>query len=197
MVDVGLVYRTPGLYHLVLWALYRGRPSDRFAAVGQEVAPGDSVVDLCAGTSLLYETLAGVAGSYRAFDLNERFVSVLRRQGIEAECCDVRTLDIPSADVITMSSALYHFHPHRLEMLEKMRARARKKVVVVEPVRNHADSALPLWGAFARWVSRVGDNRVDFHFTPASLTSLLEQIPGHKRLDFICGGRDARLVLEN
>ncbi len=197
LVKTGLVYRTPSLYHLVLWGLYRGRPRDRFAAVYQEVERGDTVVDLCAGTSLLYEALAGIAGRYQAFDLNERFVSALRRQGIEAECRDVRTMEIPPADVVTMCSALYHFHPHCLEMLARMRASARKKVVVVEPVRNNANSPVPLWGAFARWASRVGDNPVDFHFTPDSLGQLLEQVPGRKRLESICGGRDARLVLEN
>lgn len=193
----GLVYRTPGLYHLVLWGLYRGRPRDRFAAVRREVEPGDSVVDLCAGTSLLYEALAGVAGRYQAFDLNGRFVEALRRQGIEAECCDVRTMQIPPADVVTMSSALYHFHPHCLEMVVRMRASARKKVVIVEPVQNNADSVLPGWGAFARWASRVGDNTVDFHFSAESLGRLAEQLPGPKRLEPICGGRDACLVLEN
>ncbi len=193
----GLVYRAPAVYNLVLWGLYRGRPRDRFLAVSQEVEAGDTVVDLCAGTSLLYETLAGRAKHYQAFDLNERFVAAMGRQGIEAHCCDVGTLEIPAADVVTMSSALYHFHPHCLELLERMRASARKKVVVVEPVRNNANSALPLWGAFARWASRVGDNPVDFHFTPESLTRLLDQLPGPKRMELICKGRDARIVLEN
>ena len=192
----GFVYSTPMVYNLVLWGLYRGRPRERFAAVQQEVAPGDSVVDLCAGTSLLFESLRGIASRYQAFDINPQFVEALRRQGIEAHCADIRQLEIPSADVVTMSSALYHFHPHCREMVEKMKASARKKVVLVEPVRNNANSAIPLWGRFARWAARVEGNPVEFHFTRESLSGLVAAIPGAVRSEEVCGGRDLLVVLD-
>jgi hypothetical protein len=194
-VRFGPLYWSPALYHLALWGLYLGRPRARFGAVRREVEPGDEVVDLCAGTWLLYEALEGVAGRYLAFDLNPRLVAALRRRGIEAYCADVRELEIPRADVVTMSSALYHFHPCCQELIERMRARARKKVVLVEPVRNQANSAVPLWGAFARWAGRAGAPS-DFHFTRGTLEELISQLPGPRRAEPICRGRDLLIVLE-
>lgn len=192
----GLIYAAPGLYNMVLWALYQARPRERFEVVAAEVEPGDSVVDLCAGTALLYEVLVDKGVDYRAFDLNPRFVAALRDRGIAADCRDIATMEIPRADVVTMSSALYHFYPRCGELVERMHASARKKVVLVEPVRNNADSRLPLWGAFARWMSRVDGRDVPFHFDRDSLSGLLDglAIPVSSRR-VICGGRDMCAVL--
>ena len=192
----GLIYVTPGLYELAMRAIYRDRHTERFQAVVDEVDEGDVVVDLCAGTSFLYHALAGRRVEYRAYDINPRFVRSLAAQGVAAHCLDVERMEMPEADVITMSSALYHFHPRCGELVERMHASARKKVVLVEPVRNNADSRLPLRGAFSRWMSRVDGRDVPFHFDRDSLSGLLDglAIPVSSRR-VICGGRDMCAVL--
>lgn len=80
-------------------------------------------------------------------------------------------------------------------MIDKMRTSARKKVVLVEPVRNNANSAVPLWGRFSRWASRAG-GPVDFHFTLSILNALVSQLPGPVRTESICGGRDLLVVFD-
>jgi ubiquinone/menaquinone biosynthesis C-methylase UbiE len=192
----GLIYAAPGLYNLVLWALYRTRPRERFAVVAKEVTEGDVVVDLCAGTSLLYEALAKKKVDYRAFDINPGFIDALKEKGVQAHCCDIESMEIPEADVVTMSSALYHFYPRCAKLVERMRASARKKVVLVEPVRNNADSGFFFWGAFAQWMSKVDDRAVPFHFDEASLNRLLDclDVPVIERR-VICEGRDMFAVL--
>ena len=82
------------------------------------------------------------------------------------------------------------------ELLQKMRLSARKKVVLVEPINNNANSNLPLWGAFARWVSRVDGREVPFHFDRESLERLCDELSGPQRRELVCGDRDMRVVLE-
>jgi hypothetical protein len=192
----GLIYATPGLYDLAMRTIYRDRHDERFRTVADEVEEGDEVVDLCAGTAFLYDALAGKSVHYRAFDINPRFVRALRLQGVSAECLDVEKMHIPAADIVTMSSALYHFYPRCTELLQKMRLSARKKVVLVEPINNNANSNLPLWGAFARWVSRVDGREVPFHFDRESLERLCDELSGPQRRELVCGDRDMRVVLE-
>ena len=189
----GPIYATPGLYQLAMRAIYRDRHAERFKAVVDEIAEGDIVADLCAGTSFLYRALADRRVEYRAFDINPDFVRTLAAQGISAQCLDVERMEMPGVDVITMSSALYHFHPRCYELLDRMRQAARKKVIVVEPVRNISNS--PLWGRLARWVGRVDGRDVPFHFDQQSLERLLEELGGPQQHDLICAGRDMLVVL--
>ena len=192
----GLIYSAPILYNLVLWALYRARPRERFTVVADEIDEGDVVVDLCAGTSLLYEELADKKVEYRAFDINPRFIAALQAKGVEAHCCDIEALKIPAADVVTMSSALYHFYPGCAALVGRMCASARKKVILVEPVRNNADSSFFLWGAFAQWMSKVNDKTLPFHFDGVSFNAMLDGLDSSvlaRRL--ISDGRDMFAVL--
>ena len=96
------------------------------------------------------------------------------------------------------SSFSFNFGPHvtsiRSSALTRMRRAARRKVVLVEPVRNNSSS--PLWGWFARWASRVDGRDVPFHFDEQSLARLLDPLGGQQQRDLICAGRDIRAVLD-
>jgi hypothetical protein len=192
----GLVYSTPRLYDLVMRLLYRRLPGERFDVVAAEVGDQDDVVDLCAGTAMMFKALSGKQVTYQAYDVNEGFVRHLKGRGIKASCCDVASMEIPVCDVVTMSSALYHFHPCCREMVQKMCASARKKVVLVEPIVNNSNSGLAVWGAFARWMTRVDGKDVPFHFDSDSLNALIDEVdlkPQQRRA--VCGGRDLLVVL--
>ena len=191
----GLIYSTPWIYEVVLWFLYRNSIMDRFNAVADEIEIGDVVVDLCAGTSLLHEVLSDKSVYYKAYDINPVFVKVLRSKGIDAHCCDVERMDIPSADIITMSSALYHFYPNCQQFIERMCMNARKKVILVEPVNNHSNSSFHLWGEFARWMSRVNNKDVPFHFDLQSFNLLLDEVKYETYQRVIIGsGRDMLVI---
>ena len=168
---------------------------DRFNAVADEIDVGDVVVDLCAGTSLLHKALSNKSVQYQAYDINPIFVNVLRSQGIDAYCCDVEGMEIPSADIITMSSALYHFHPNCQQFIERMCMNARNKVILVEPVNNHSNSSLSLWGEFARWMSRVNNRDVRFHFDLHSFNRLLDEVKYETFQRVLIGsGRDMLVI---
>ena len=69
-------------------------------------------------------------------------------------------------------------------------------MVIVEPVRNHSDSGLALWGAFSRWMSRVDGKAVSFHFGADSLGALLDEVDAVPQVRrSICAGRDVLAVL--
>ena len=99
---------------------------------------------------LLHKVLSNKSVQYQAYDINPIFVKGLRSKGIDAYCCDVERMDIPSADIITMSSALYHFYPNCQQFIERMCINARKRSYLVEPVNNHSNSLIPVWGEFAK-----------------------------------------------
>jgi SAM-dependent methyltransferase len=190
------LYAHPRIYDTALNLIYRGSAQKRFRAVAANVSQGDSVVDLCAGTGALLRDLAPKDVHYRAFDINPVLVEHLRRRGIEAQRLDVLQDDFPEADVVTMCLALYHFHPDCRAVLERMIARARKAVIVLEPVHNAQQSTNRL----LRWVGRSAnlvDGRVhEFFFEPQSFRALAESFPELREVVSVGNGRDMLAVFE-
>jgi SAM-dependent methyltransferase len=123
--------------------LYGRHYAARDAAVAAHVPDGASVLELCCGPARLYlRELRGRIGSYVALDASATFVERLRRRGVEARRADVATAPLPVADVVVMQASLYQFLPDAERMLRRMRAAARRSVIVAEPVRNLASSRL-------------------------------------------------------
>jgi len=130
--------------------LYGRHYAARDAAVAAHVPDGASVLELCCGPARLYlRELRGRVGSYVALDASATFVDRLRRRGVDARLADVATAPLPVADVVVMQASLYQFLPDAETMLRRMRAAARRSVIVAEPVRNLASSRL-------RFVARLG-----------------------------------------
>jgi SAM-dependent methyltransferase len=128
--------------------LYGRHYAARDAAVAAHVPDGASVLELCCGPARLYlRELRGRIGSYVALDASATFVDRLRRRGVDARLADVATAPLPVADVVVMQASLYQFLPDAEIMLRRMRAAARRSVIVAEPVRNLASSR---FGALAR-----------------------------------------------
>jgi SAM-dependent methyltransferase len=192
----GVVYAHPLVYDAMLWLLYRGQPRRRFQRVAAEIPPGSAVLDLCAGTGMLHRELEGKRVEYTAVDVNPRLVAALRSQGIRARCSDVRSTDLPAADVVVMNSSLYHFHPDVDSVVRRMLAAARRKVVILEPVRNVADSGVSWLGRLARLASTVDGVTPEFHFDAASFERAMQAIPGLARIELLPGGRDMLAVFD-
>ena len=123
--------------------LYGRYYAARDAAVAAHVPDGASVLELCCGPARLYlRELRGRIGSYVALDASATFVDRLRRRGVDARLADVATAPLPVADIVIMQASLYQFLPDAEAMLRRMRAAARRSVVVAEPVRNLASSRI-------------------------------------------------------
>jgi glycosyltransferase involved in cell wall biosynthesis len=131
------IYWSSSLYDAAMRALY-GRDYGRtYESVAKLIPDGASVVDVCAGTSQLYLGHLKQRGcDYLALDYNGHFVMGARNRGVNARLFDVLRDEVPEADYVVMTSSFYHFEKRAPEVLRKLRAAARKAVIVSEPVRN-------------------------------------------------------------
>jgi glycosyltransferase involved in cell wall biosynthesis len=146
-VGLGLLDRSPLYwtcigYDLVSQLAFGRQARATLAAVADRIPDGASVVDLCCGTArLAREFLLRRGCAYVGIDANGHFVMGTRKRGVTVRLADVTREPIPSADYVVMCSSLYHFGDAGVEMIRRMRAAARRAVIVSEPVRNM--TALP------------------------------------------------------
>lgn len=178
----------------VLYGRYYGT---RDAAVAACVPYGASVLELCCGPGRLYRNeLRGRVGAYMALDYNAGFVDWLRPRGVDARLADVATADLPVADVVLMQASLYHFLPDAEPMVRRMLTAARERVVISEPVRNLAQSRVPLVARLAAKGAATAGGAQAPRFDEASLAALMERF-GESVLTSqpIAGGRERLYVL--
>lgn len=179
--------------------LYGRYYAARDAAVAAHVPDGSSVLELCCGPARMYEReLRQRTRSYVGIDASEGFVERLRRRGVDARRADVATAELPTADVVVMQASLYHFLPEEpaAAMLARMRAAARDRVVVAEPVRNLAQSRLGFVARLAAGGAATAEGAQAQRFDAASLRALMDRF-GDGVVDFgpAPGGREHVYVL--
>jgi trans-aconitate methyltransferase len=193
-----LVYRSAWGYGLAMRLLYGRHYAARDAAVAAHVPAGASVTELCCGPARLYlEELRDRVGGYVGLDANAGFVERLRRRGVDARVADVASAELPAADVVLMQASLYHFLPDARPLLARMRAAARDRVVVSEPVRNLASSGSGMVARLASRGTATADGGEQAHrFDSASLGALMETFGGDVLAhEPIPGGREEIYVL--
>lgn len=192
-----LIYRSALGYGLAMRVLYGRYYGTRDVAVAAHVPYGASVLELCCGPARLYRSeLRGRVGAYMALDANAGFVDRLRRHGIDARQADVASADLPAADVVLMQASLYHFLPDAEAMVRRMLAAARERVVISEPVRNLAQSRVPIVARLGSAGAATGGGAQALRFDEPSLEALMERF-GDAVLtsEPIPGGRERIYVL--
>ncbi len=177
--------------------LYGRYYAARDVAVAAQIPDGASVLELCCGPARLYlRELRGRIGSYVAIDASAVFVERLRRRGVDARQADVRTADLPLADVVVMQASLYHFLPDAEGMLGRMRAAATASVVIAEPVRNLAASRLGLVARLGAGGAATAEGAQAQRFDAESLRALMERVGGDVLFSApVPGGREHVYVL--
>jgi SAM-dependent methyltransferase len=157
------------------------------------------VLELCCGPGTLYRRhLRGRAGGYIGLDVNERFVAGLRRRGADARVLDLADPDqpLPPADVALIQASLYHFLPRAEQVLDRMLAAARERVIVAEPIRNLSCSRIPVIGEIGRRAADPGTGGHEDRFTEATLGALMDRYRERVRDVFLIpGGREKVYVL--
>ena len=177
-VPVGLVYRSPRLYRLAMRIL-DPHGGDDLRVVGDAIAPGSSVIDLCCGDAALAPVVLAKGCRYLGLELNERFVADARRRGLDVRAWDGRTLAVPEeADVVCILSSLYQFIPNERVLVEEMLRRARRKAIVSEPVKNWTTSESALLRRAARALTHVDGRVFEERFDEQSLRNVFEGLSG-------------------
>jgi SAM-dependent methyltransferase len=170
------VYWNGHSFDLIMRALYGKELRATYAAVAARIPDGASVVDLCCGTARLYRDHLEARGcSYLGLDFNSHFVLHDRKRGVHARFFNVLTDPIPAADCVTMLSSLYHFRRAAREVLTRMRAAARKQVIISEPVKNLSGERTLVARAAAR-LSNPGVGEYKERFDLAEFKALAQSL---------------------
>jgi SAM-dependent methyltransferase len=198
-VSTSLIYRTAGGYELLMRALYGRHYAARMSAVAEQVPSGSTVIELCCGPGTLYlRHLRERTSGYIGFDVNDGFVTRLRQRGVDARRLDLIDDDaaLPSADVAVIQASLYHFLPDPAQIIGKMLAAARDRVIISEPIRNLASSENPIVGLLGRRAADPGVGGHAHRFTEATLDELMQRYSERVLTAFaIPGGREKIYVL--
>ena len=192
-----LIYAHPLLYELSLRLLYRGRYRERLNAVADAIPDHDRVVDLCAGDCAVYRYgLRGRPVEYLACDHNPRFMEWAERKGIPTRRMEVGRDPIPPADCMVMMSSLYQFIPHESRIVEEMIEAARRRVIIIEPVRNWAQSRYALIRWLGRRLARTGEANTMERFDEARLRECLSAL-GFQTFQPIAGERELLCIFDH
>jgi len=173
--------------------LYGRHYSSRYRAIAELISPGSTVLDLCCGPGVLYRRyLHDKSVNYTGLDINAKFIKMLVRCGAQGKVWDLRRDEpLPPADYVIMQASLYHFLPNPMPLVVRMLAAARTALIITEPIRNVADSTLPI----IRWIipllTNPGVGPQPHRFTEQSLDSFLAgSFQTEVRAFLISGGRE-------
>lgn len=166
----------------------------RYQAIADEIPAGLSVVDVCAGDAYLFlKYLKWKQIDYLALDISPQMVAWALKQSVPAMQLNVRDKNLPVADVVVMQASLYQFLPPADQMIHKLLASARKRVIITEPIRNLADSNNRLASFLGRRLTVPEKSQGRYtaqRFNRESLTCLFESFTALERLAVLPGGRE-------
>jgi glycosyltransferase involved in cell wall biosynthesis len=188
------IYWTCTGYDLLMRLLYGRQYDETYAAVARRIPDGASVVDLCCGTGRLYRAgLAQRGVDYLGLDFNGHFVMGGRKRGIPMRFADVTREAPPPADYVVMCSSFYHMHRDADGMLARMRAAARRAVILSEPVSNVSTRAPGVLGRLAAAATNPGVGEYGARYDLASFRAFAER---HDAVEFVHppGARNAIAV---
>jgi hypothetical protein len=169
-----LIYWHPDIYTALIRLSYGAGFAQRYRTIRDLIEEGSSVADICCGDCMLEKYLTGRNISYSGFDFNKGFIRNARRKGSNAFVFDIFKDDIPVSDYVVMLGSLYQFVPRQNEIIQKLLSRARKSVIISEPVKNLANARFPLLHLIARSLSDPGDGVKPFKFSPETIAGVFE-----------------------
>ncbi|HLY36928.1 MAG TPA: class I SAM-dependent methyltransferase [Candidatus Binatia bacterium] len=171
--STGLLYRSEGAYRIAMMLLEGSERAQRHRRISTAIAAGSTVVDLCCGDASLASALLARGCTYLGLDINPVFVRSGQRRGLDVRKWDARSMEIPAADIVCMLSSFYQFIPNERPLFERMLQRARRLVVVSEPIRNWATSGSRVLQRVALAVTRVDGRTFERRHDEVSLRALV------------------------
>jgi SAM-dependent methyltransferase len=192
------IYRSAAFYELVMLVLYGRHYASRYHALSGLIPPGAGVLDLCCGPAILYDRyLRDRDVAYTGVDINERFITRLRRRGGRGIVQDIRKAEpLPGADYVVMQASLYHFLPDPAPIVDRMIEAASKKVIIAEPIRNLTTSSSGLLSLLSSLSTNPGTGSQSLRFNGESLDEFFAGYRSRVEQSFlIAGAREKVFVL--
>jgi hypothetical protein len=195
-----LIYKSTFLYEALMRVLYGAAYKKRFHELAEVIPVGASVLDVCCGPATLFHRCLKQKGvRYTGLDINPRFMRQLSKSGATGMVWNVEeSQPLLRAQYVIMQASLYHFMPNALPIIERMLAAAEKQVLIAEPIRNVADSRIPVLAHLARKMTNPGTGDQPNRFNEARLDSLLRPYQQQGRViesRLIAGGREKLYIL--
>lgn len=190
------VYWTPAGYDRAMQLLLRSDHSRAYRAVAALIPPDASVVDVCCGTGQLARAFTDLdPARYLGLDFNGHFVRSLQMSGLRAQHVNVVTDAIPAADYVVMCMSFYHFIASQVDVFAKLRAAARRAVIICEPVQNLSRHRLRWLAKSSNLLTNPGVGDFGSRFNLASFHAFADQ---NGATEFIHhdGGKVATAVFE-
>ncbi|HPI77297.1 MAG TPA: glycosyltransferase [bacterium] len=191
-----LYYRNYLIYRTLSAFLYKGKQREKYLTAAEFVEEGATVLDVCCGDAVLRKYLNNKHVAYSGMDINNGFIRTALKNGVNAIKADVdKMAELPEADYVIMLSSLYQFIPRHDEILDKLTASARKKVVISEPIKNVASSKNRATARLAGRLSDPGTGIKPHRFDQQALRSAIRnRAVVDSRV--ICGGREFFFVID-
>ena len=167
--------------------------------MGAYIENDSSIVDLCCGFGDFYTyALRDKNIKYKGVDLSEEFAVYAIKKGIDVQRGNIENYEFPSADYYTMIGSLYHFQNPQ-EIISRMLVASRKKVLIMEPIRNLTNSKYKIISKLSRHLTNEGNNHNDFRFSEQTLDEFMNRNLKNNIIEAknIAGGRDKIYILEN
>jgi SAM-dependent methyltransferase len=181
-----VLYRSPFIYDLVMWGLYRQSASERYREVAELLVEYSSVLDVCCGPAHLASYL-DKNQQYLGLDISDVFVSFAKRRGIPVQRYNLWKEELPIGeyDVIVLQASLYQFAPKQTDVIDKMIASAKKAVLVTEPIRNLSQSRWKWISSLSRKLTRPegGGLYLGERFNKESMQELIQ--PYKSKVSFV------------
>jgi len=149
--------------------------------VSNLIPPHSEVVDVCCGDCAIAPLLRAKGCRYVGLDLNPFFVTHACARGVDVRRWDARTDPVPTADVIVIQSALYHFIDRDRELLRALMEKARRVVIVSEPVENWATSGSRILRSISRTLTRVEGEIFERRYTEHDLRMVITSVAPRAR----------------
>ena len=147
---------------------------DRYKVVSDLIESNSSILDICCGDCKIYDFLKVKNVNYVGIDFNKAFVKAAQNKGIRAYRLDIIKDEIPKADIILMQASLYQFIPYHTEVINKLLNCAIKKLILCEPIKNHATSKIKIISKMAYLLNNPGNGIKPYRFNMQTLQKALQ-----------------------
>lgn len=187
----GFMYWHPKLYSITMKFLYgKEMYNKRYECMAKE-CKGMSILDVGCADCHLSDYFP--KEKYIGVDINERFIKISIKKGLNAKILDVLKNDIPHAECIMISGILHQLYPNHEKLIKKAMANASKRVVICEPTTHIASSKNSFISKIARIINDPGYGSPKKRLNKKELFALYRKYKARKVYEI---GRDSFAVFD-